>query len=456
MHWKLLAEARTKSQAAQVDDAELEAGRAAARYINSLISGPASPTMPRTRQQSVVVGERRLARFRRFLTRLGNPQDAVRYVHVGGTSGKGSVAAKVAAGLTASGLITGLHCTPYLQTVLEKFECDGCLARPAELAELVGWIRPHVDDFETEDPDGRPTYGMVCVALTLEFFRRRGVDIAVMEVGAGGRFDLTNVVKPELAIVTSVGADHLKSLGGTIENVAWHKAGIFKPGAIAMTGSIPDIARETLRKEAKNIGVSLIEISSSSIDFRETNCELAKAVLSGLHDRGFSISDRSGTVVSQTGLAGRFEQMPDHPVVYLDGAHNRDKAHALAMLLQKSNPAGSTIGIFGLVGYRSAADVLPDLLPQVSRWVATEPQVYGKHPLSLSQIAAAGADLGRPPACQIAQPKAAMEAAIDMAGPGGTVVCAGSVYLAGNLRSLWYPTDAIERQGTMWPTVCGR
>ncbi len=223
-----------------------------------------------------------------------------------------------------------------------------------------------------------------------------------------------------------------------------------------MTGSIPDIARETLRKEAKNIGVSLVEISSSSIDFRETNCELAKAVLSGLHDRGFSISDRSGTVVSQKGLAGRFEQMPDHPVVYLDGAHNRDKAHALAMLLRKSDPAGSTIGIFGLVGYRSAPDVLPDLLPQVSRWVATEPQVYGKHPLSLSQIAAAGADLGRPPACQIAQPKAAMEAAIDMAGPGGTVVCAGSVYLAGNLRALWYPTDAIERQGTMWPTVCGR
>ena len=160
MHWKPLAEARTKSQMPQVDDAELEAGRTAERYINSLISGPASPTTPRTRQQSVVVGERRMVRFRRFLTRLGNPQDAVRYVHVGGTSGKGSVAAKVAAGLTASGLITGLLCTPYLQTVLEKFECDGRLARPAELAELVDWIRPHVDAFETEDPSGRPTYGM--------------------------------------------------------------------------------------------------------------------------------------------------------------------------------------------------------------------------------------------------------------------------------------------------------
>ncbi|HCU74018.1 MAG: hypothetical protein CL790_00405 [Chloroflexi bacterium] len=445
-----------ETQPVQIDDVELEAGRAAARYINSLIRGASSPTTPRTRQQSVEVGERRIARFRRFLKCLGNPQDSVRYVHVGGTSGKGSVAAKVAAGLTASGLTTGLHCTPYLQTVLEKFECDGRLARPAELAELVSWIRPHVDAFARNDPGGRPTYGMVCVALTLEFFRRRGVDIAVMEVGSGGRYDLTNVVKPELAIITSVGADHLKSLGGTLENVAWHKAGIFKPGAMAMAGSIPDIAREPLRQEAKNIGVRLVEISSSSTDFRETNCVLARAVLSGLNDRGFSISDHSSMAISQTGLAGRFEQMPDHRVVYLDGAHNRDKAHALAMLLQKSKPSGLTVGVFGMVGYRAAADVLPSLLPQVSGWVATEPQVYGKNPLSLNQIAATGAELGRPPACQIAEPKAAMDAAIDIAGPGGAVVCAGSVYLAGNLRALWYPTDAIERQGTMWPTVCGR
>ena len=453
-HWGPLTEARGRGSDTQVDDAEFEAGRAASRYINGLINGLASPTRARNRQQSVVVGEHRMLRFRRFLTRLGNPQDAVRYVHVGGTSGKGSVAAKVAAGLTASGLVTGLHCTPYLQTVLEKFECDGLLARPAELVELVEWIRPHVDAFEAEEPGGSPTYGMVCVALTLEFFRRRGVDVAVMEVGAGGRFDLTNVVQPELAIVTSVGADHLKSLGGTLENVAWHKAGIFKRGAIAMTGSIPDVARATLRAEANAIGIPLVEISGSSQDFRETNSALAEAVLTGLADRGFPISDRSREVVSRTGLAGRFERMPDHRAVYLDGAHNRDKAQALATLLEKRDLGKPTIGVVGLVGYRSALDVLAGLLPQIDHWVATEPQVHGKQALPVSEVASAGAELGRPPACQAAQPKTALEAAIDLAGPDGTVVCAGSVYLAGNLRALWYPTEAIERQGTMWPPVC--
>ena len=179
-----------------VTDAEIAAGHAAVGYVNGLIQGPAGPTTQRTLEQSIQSGERRLGRFRRFLATLGNPQDGLRCVHVGGTSGKGSVAAKLAAGLSAAGLRTGLHCTPYLQTAIEKFECDGRLARPSELVELVDWIRPYVDRFAATDPDGPPTYGMVWVALTLEYFRRAGVDIAVMEVGAGGRFDLTNVVQP--------------------------------------------------------------------------------------------------------------------------------------------------------------------------------------------------------------------------------------------------------------------
>ena len=182
-----------------VTDAEIAAGHAAVGYVNGLIQGAAGPTTQRTPEQSIQAGERRLARFRRFLDTLGNPQDGLRCVHVGGTSGKGSVAAKLAAGLSASGLRTGLHCTPYLQTALEKFVCDGQLARPSELVDLVDWIRPYVDRFAATDPDGQPTYGMVWVALTLEYFARARVDIAVMEVGAGGRFDLSNVIQPDLA-----------------------------------------------------------------------------------------------------------------------------------------------------------------------------------------------------------------------------------------------------------------
>ena len=177
----------------RIGRAELAAGRAAAAYINGLIRGPAGPTRPRARPEQRQRGRERMERMRRFMDTLGNPQAGLPVVLVAGTSGKGSVAVKIAEGLRAAGYATGLHVTPYLQTPLEKFWLDGRLARPGELADLAAWIRPAV---ARADPRQPPTYGMVWVALTFEYFRRAGVDALVLEVGAGGRFDLTNVAEP--------------------------------------------------------------------------------------------------------------------------------------------------------------------------------------------------------------------------------------------------------------------
>ena len=437
-----------------VTDAEIAAGQSAVGYVNGLIRGPAGPTTPRTLEQSIQAGERRLARFRRFLVILGDPQDGLRCVHVGGTSGKGSVAAKLAAGLSAAGLRTGLHCTPYLQTALEKFECNGRLARPSELVDLVDWIRPHVDRFGATDPDGPPTYGMVWVALTLEYFVRAGVDIAVMEVGAGGRFDLTNVVQPDLALITSVGLDHLKSLGGTLATVAWHKAGIFKPGAAALCGPLPPEAQQPVREAVAAIGQPLIAVPLDGSDFRSHNTRLAEAALETLGVSGRVLPPPVKHAVAQGRLAGRFERMPGQPAVYLDGAHNRDKARALGQVIASADLPRPRVGLIGMVGYRAAADVLPQLLPQLDTWVATEPQVYRKPALPVAQLAAAGAALGQTPIAQESDPHDALHAALALAGNHGSVVAGGSVYLAGNLRAAWYPTLSIVRERTMWPRLC--
>lgn len=433
-----------------VTDAEVAAGHAAVSYVNGLIQGPAGPTTPRTLEQSIQAGERRLARFRRFLATLGNPQDSLRCVHVGGTSGKGSVAAKLAAGLSATGLRTGLHCTPYLQTALEKFDCDGRLARPSELVSLVDWIRPHVDRFAAADPDGPPTYGMVWVALTLEYFRRAQVDIAVMEVGAGGRFDLTNVVNPDLALITSVGHDHLKSLGGTLETVAWHKAGIFKPGAAALCGPLPPEAWPPVREAAAAIGQPLIEVLLDGSDFRSRNTRMSEAALEVL---GAPLSPDVRQAVAHGRLAGRFERMPGRPAVYLDGAHNRDKARALGQVIAGADLPRPRVGLIGMVGYRAASEVLPQLLPQLDIWVATEPQVYRKPALPVSLLADAGDKPNQAPIAQVSDPHDALQAALALAGNHGSVVAGGSVYLAGNLRAAWYPTLSIVRQRTMWPRL---
>ena len=434
-----------------VTDAEIAAGHTAVGYVNGLIRGPAGPTTPRTLEQSIQAGERRLARFRRFLSTLGNPQDGLRCVHVGGTSGKGSVAAKVAAGLSASGLRTGLHCTPYLQTALEKFDCDGQLARPSEMVDLVDWIRPHVDRFAATDPDGPPTYGMVWVALTLEYFVRARVDIAVMEVGAGGRFDLSNVVNPDLALVTSVGHDHLKSLGGTLETVAWHKAGIFKPGAAALCGPLPPEARTPVRDAAAAIGQPLVEVPLNGSDFRTHNTLLAEAALEVL---GMDRSTEVRQATARGRLAARFERMPGRPAVYLDGAHNRDKARALGQVIDAAGLARPRVGLIGMVGYRAASRrCCRSCLPHLDVWVATEPQVYRKPALPVGLLAEAGEKLGQAPIAQASDPDDALQAALALAGNHGSVVSGGSVYLAGNLRAAWYPTLSVVRERTMWPRM---
>ena len=294
---------------APVGEAELAAGRAAAAEINSLIRGPAGPTQFRPPGEQRQRGRERLARMRRFLEALGNPQAHMPVVLVAGTSGKGSVAVKIAEGLRAAGYSAGLHVTPYLQTPLEKFWLDGQLARPGELADLAAWVRPVV---ERADPREPPTYGMVWVALTFEYFRRAGVDALVLEVGAGGRFDLTNVCDPLLNVITTVGMDHEKSLGPSLADIAWHKAGIARPGVPTVVGGMPAPARAVVIDELQRAGAPCIDARTTALaDFRTTNDGLADAALEALAASGFSRIDRAAyDAAHAAALPGRYERMP--------------------------------------------------------------------------------------------------------------------------------------------------
>lgn len=437
---------------APVDMEELAAGRAAAAYINGLIRGPAGPTQSRAPLEQRHRGRQRLARMRRFLDELGKPQADLPVVLVAGTSGKGSVAVKIAEGLRAAGYSTGLHVTPYLQTPLEKFWLNGALARPGELADLTVWVRPVV---ERADPRQPPTYGMVWVALTFEYFRRARVDALVLEVGAGGRFDLTNVCDPLLNVITTVGMDHEKSLGPSLADIAWHKAGIARPGVPTVIGEMPPPAREVVLDVVQRAGAPLIEAGPMAPgDFRATNDHVAEAALDALAERGFARISRAAHDAAQTAaLPGRYERMPspDRPAVILDGAHNPDKARALADLWRRECSPDAGVLVAGTVGYRSPAAVLAPLWPTVRRWIATEPQVLGKPPTPAAVAAQAGGDAGYPAVAAEPDPMQALDRALEICPPGGRVLVAGSLYLAGNLRSRWYPTEEIERQRTMWP-----
>ncbi len=210
----------------------------------------------------------RLARTRRFLDVLGDPFARFPIVHVGGTSGKGSTATAIASILDAAGYKVGMHTSPYLQVATEKLWVGGELIGPGEFADRVDEVFAEYDSWLRAGGEVL-TYGEFWVALVARHLAHESVDIGVIEVGAGGRFDLTNVVMPVVSVVTSIGLDHTVTLGPTLGEIAWHKAGIIKAGAAAITGavgaeSLSPIEAEAARWELRSIGSNPPGTSPSS------------------------------------------------------------------------------------------------------------------------------------------------------------------------------------------------
>ncbi len=231
----------------------------AERYVNGLIFGPPSPPPGTPPEEIRARAVARLTRLRAFLAFLGNPQRAYRTIHITGTSGKGSTTTFAASILTAAGYRVGTHVSPYLQVATEKLQIDGLLIPPVRYERLVDDMRRSVEEWVASGRE-RPNYGEFWVAMTLRYFAEERVDVAVVEVGAGGRFDVTNVIEPDVVAITSVGLDHTVTLGSTLPEIAWHKAGIIKPGSVAVTAVTSAEALPVIEEESRKSGAGLVVV----------------------------------------------------------------------------------------------------------------------------------------------------------------------------------------------------
>ena len=452
----------------QYEDAE--------RYVLGLISGPASPPADTPKDEVRRRATERLDRLRAFLEFLGNPQRQYKTIHIGGTSGKGSTTQFVASILTAAGYRTGAHVSPYLQVATEKLQIDGRIASAARYAELVATMRAKVEQWVALGHE-QPKYGELWVAMTFVYFAQESVDYGVIEVGAGGRFDLTNVIEPEVAAITSVGLDHTVTLGSTIPEIAWHKAGILKPGAAALTSVDDHAALQVIQDEAHAVGVELQTIQfddsyrevrtgprgTTFIDtasggtfsvplpgtFQAANGALAAAIARALPEGAIedAVIQRG---FDATRFPGRMEIVQSDPLVLLDGAHNPQKIAGLAKNLALLFPERRIIGVFGVLESKNHVEMLGELTPYLSALVATAPKVYAKPPVSAAQVAEEAR--GRLEVVEaFDEPLEALQRALELAGPSDVVLVTGSLYLIGNVREHWYPTGKILAQGTMWP-----
>ena len=465
-------------------EADLAAYTRAVARLDALIEATPAPLA----KSAAAIRERaelRLARVRRFLALLGDPHLAYPVIHVGGTSGKGSTSTAIAAMLTAAGYRTGLHTSPYLQAATEKLQIDGSLIAPRTFAGLVDeLLAAHQTWLATgEEP---LTYGEIWIGLLATYFAHERVTVAVIEVGAGGRFDLTNVVSPAVSVITSIGLDHTVTLGATIPEIAWHKAGIIKRGAPAVIAVTDPAALGPILAEVAATGASPRRVIPGDTDslvaagpndttwheratgqewtialagsFQVANGATAVAAIRALVETtpGFTVPDaaiRAG--LAATRIPGRCETVGGEPRVLLDGAHNPEKMAALAAALPTLapvEPGRRRIAVLGVLEAKEHAAMLAALAPRIDELIATSPQVLAKPSAAAGALAATAREIGfTGPITIEPEPGAALERALSHAGAGDRVLVTGSLYLVGNVRERWFPTAEIVRQRTPWP-----
>ena len=374
-----------------------------------------------------------LSRTRALLASLGRPQDSFRVLLVGGTNGKGSTAAAAASVLEAAGLRVGLTTSPHLVRVNERVRLPG--GRDVEGAALDS-VLSLVAAVSGEEAL-RPTYFEALVVAAFELFRRAGIEVGVVEVGIGGRLDATNVLDPEVSVVTNVAADHLETLGPSLPDVAREKAGIFRPGRPALTAET-GAPLAVLRAEAERIGARLLQVlPSPAWD--------AVSPLAGLHQRanlalGVAAARLLVPVDDETarrGIAairwpGRLQTVPrpGRRPLLVDGAHNPAGAATVAEHLDASGLAGRVDLVFGALGDKDVGAMFGPLAERARRAVLVAPVSPRAIPPEVLAARLARPDLPR---------AASLAEAIGLLEEGGAdapILVAGSLVLAGEALAL--------------------
>ncbi len=342
-----------------------------------------------------------LDNIRALVERLGHPERAFRTIHVAGTNGKGSVTAMIDACLRAAGHRSGRYTSPHLVDVRERFTVDGTPVDRAALGDVLGVIR----DLDTGMRRSgallaEPTFFEVATAAAFELFRRARVDVAVVEVGLGGRLDATNVVEPIVTVVTSIAFDHEQYLGRTLADIAREKGGIVKPGVPVVVGALAPEADEALAAIAGERGAPYVRahegvVAASSergIRVRTPGRDYGgmRMALAGAHQidnaivaiRALELADRAGLGVPGAavaeGLAGvvwpgrlDWRRLPDGRAALLDAAHNPEGASALAAYLAAR---GAPIPmVFAAMRDKDVRGILSALAPHVSALLLTRP-----------------------------------------------------------------------------------
>lgn len=398
-----------------------------------------------------------LERVAKLLSLLGNPQDSLKFVHVAGTNGKGSVCALLSSVLTAAGCKTGLYISPYVIDFRERMQMNGEMISEQELIELVEKTFPLAEQM-AEDGEVITEFEFI-TALAMQWFAQRHCDIVVLEVGLGGRFDATNVIPvPLVSVIMSISLDHTAILGDTVEQIAFEKCGIIKQGGTTVCfpsqprGALEVIKRIAAERENELIIPKMDEIQLLSTDLRGSvlrfknstlhlpfigdhqikNAATALTVIKVLRKKSYAISEQAIAQGFQNArFPARLEVLCDHPVILLDGAHNPGGAAALADAVRKYLPGENIVAVMGMLADKdvhTAISAFAGLFGHVITLTPNNPRAMPAEAL---------AEQWRefcPNVQACSNIDQAIENAVQLAGENGAVVICGSLYLAADVR----------------------
>ena len=305
-----------------------------------------------------------------LLELVGNPQIGLKTVHIAGTNGKGSTSHMIAAALQLAGYKTGLYTSPHLKDFRERIRINGVMMPEDAVVEFVNQYHEAWQSIQ-------PSFFEITVAMCFWYFKREGVEIAVIETGLGGRLDSTNVIDPEVAVITNIGYDHMNLLGDTIEKIAAEKAGIIKPKKPVVIGAMREEAREVmietaLRHQAPMIDASripsaLVPDGALKGQYQIENRATAFMALRVLAALGWNVNEEHiaqgfERVVELTGLLGRWQKLNDAPLTIADVAHNEDGIRTVLAQIQQT-PHKRLHFVLGVVGDKDVSRVLKLLPP---------------------------------------------------------------------------------------------
>ncbi len=413
-----------------------------------------------------------LQRIEALLGYLGDPHKKLKFLHIGGTNGKGSTAVLAASILQSAGYRTGLYTSPYLQDFTDRMSVDGAEIPRDDLAGLVSIVRPLAEKIAGDPRLGQPTQFEVVTAIAFAYFARVKPDIVVLEVGLGGRLDATNVVLPLVTIITTVSLEHTRVLGKTVEAIAAEKAGIVKEKTEVVTqaqgaalGVIEGICRrrgaplyrlgkefraeflsgdlhrqtfdyQGLAQNLKGLGIPLLG------EHQIANASVALAALELLGKRGFVLTEealRSG--LSQTRWPGRLEILRRDPLVVIDGAHNLEAFQGLRRALPKIFSYRKMILVLGILQDKAVEGILAEIVPLAYKLILTRPNSpRAADPRRVERIAA---KLFQGQILVEEEIVSALQRAFALASPEDLILIAGSLYLISEIRNFFFQPGII-------------